>query len=76
MVLDETDVLFLVGSVGKEREPDAFRVVARQAVGEPLVVAKAESPLLQLPFEIPAGYGTAIYPGKLPEPAPGIALVQ
>ncbi len=57
MVLEEAQQFGLIPQVGAEMQTNAFGGLVLQAVVEPLVVAEIESLLLQLPLEVPIGFG-------------------
>ena len=55
MVLEEPKQIVLVCKVSTQMKSNALCIVVFQSIIKPLVVAEVESPLLQLPLQVPVG---------------------
>ena len=57
MVLEEAQQLGLIRRIGVQVKTNAFGILVFQAIVEPLVVTEVKSFLLQLPLQVPIGFG-------------------
>jgi len=56
VILNEAKKLVLIGEIGAQMEPNTLCIVLLQTVIQLLVIAKVESLLLKLPFQVPVSF--------------------